>query len=430
VFAGNPYFIDLDFLNEEGLLEKGEYQSLKWETVPGKVNYELQYALRIPVLKKAFQRFQRNIPDSYHSFKKEHAGWLEDYSFFMSLKYHFDGRDWSLWNEDIKQRTLAAINHYQQLLKPEIEFWSFVQFKFHKQWFLLKSYANAEGIQIVGDMAIYVAYDSSDVWANSGMFQLDDKKTSIEVAGVPGDAFTVEGQLWGNPLYDWDLMKRTGYKWWIDRVYFAKMMYDMIRIDHFRGFESYYAVPYGAKNAIHGIWKKGPDIDLFTAIKEKLGDVNIIAEDLGFLTEEVKLMLKLSGYPGMKIVQFGFDSTEANEYSPHNYHKNCIVYTGTHDNDTAEGWFSKMKPENKEYAYHYLNVTDENHRSWDLVRAAWASVADIAICQMQDVLGLGSQARMNIPSTVGTNWLWRMDKSSTTDELTEQIRQLTKVYDR
>jgi len=429
-FAGNPYFIDLDFLSEEGLLQKSEYDSLKWETDAGKVNYQLQYENRIGVLKHAFHRFLSVVPDNYHSFKKENASWLDDYSFFMALKYHFDGQEWSLWEEDIKHRTLAAINRYQQQLKKEIEFWTFVQFKFHEQWFRLKNYANDCGIQFVGDMAIYVAYDSSDVWANSAMFQLDETKTPIEVAGVPGDAFTVEGQLWGNPLYDWDMMKRTGYKWWIDRVFFAKKMYDMIRIDHFRGFESYYAVKNGSKNAIHGVWKKGPDIALFDKIKEELGDVNIIAEDLGFLTDEVELMLRKSGYPGMKIVQFAFDSTEANDYSPHNYHKNCIVYTGTHDNDTAEGWFSRMKPENRVYAYRYLNVTDEKKRAWDLVRAAWASVADVAICQMQDVLELGSEARMNIPSTVGTNWLWRIEKSNLNDNLAERLKILTKTYDR
>lgn len=429
-FAGNPYFIDFRILTEEGLLFKNEYETIIWESAPNVVDYKIQYDNRIHLLKLAYHRFKASSQEKFNTFKKDNHNWLDDYAFFMSLKYVFGGSDWANWNQDIKLRLPEAMTSYRNKLEGEIDFWSFTQYKFYEQWHALKNYANKNGISLIGDMAIYVAYDSSDVWANSEFFQLDQNKTPIEVAGVPGDDFAKEGQLWGNPLYDWDYMKHQNYSWWVERVRSAKELYDVIRIDHFRGFESYFAVKFGSPNAINGVWKKGPDVALFDTIKTELGDVQIIAEDLGFITPEVHNMLAGAGYPGMKVMQFAFDGRPENEYLPHNYSNNCVVYVSTHDSDTVLGWFNGLHSEQKMYVNRYLHITNEKDQVWRMIESAWASVANLAMCQMQDILELDNSARMNTPSTVGINWIWRMKESDLSDQIAARMKSLTRFYNR
>ncbi len=427
VFAGNPYFIDLDMLKDESLLEKSDYANIKWGTKATYVDYATIYEHRFDVLRKAFEAFQKSMPKQYENFKKEKAYWLDDYALYMALKFKNGGKAWSLWDEEIKLR--KNIEKYKKQLFEDIEYWKFIQFKFFEQWEKLKSYANKKGIKIIGDIPIYVAYDSVDVWVNPELFTLDENLDLVEVAGCPPDAFAVTGQLWGNPIYNWELMKKDGYSWWVKRMKATAEMYDVIRIDHFRGFDSYYSIPASHKTAEHGEWKQGPGIELFKTLNEKIGQKEIIAENLGFLTPSVHKLLEEAGYPGMKILQFGFDPAGDSEYLPHNYERNCVVYTGTHDNEPAEGWRKKASKEELRFCRKYLAMGNRNF-SWEFIRGIWASVADMAIAQMQDFLGLDSRARMNVPSTIGTNWRWRAKKSDFTDSLALKIREMTKLYGR
>ncbi|HBH12623.1 MAG TPA: 4-alpha-glucanotransferase, partial [Clostridiales bacterium] len=322
------------------------------------------------------------------------------------------------------------VKRFEAEQESEIFFWVFTQYYFFKQWKMLKQYANDYGISIIGDLPIYVSQDSSDVWANSKLFNLDDAKAPITVAGCPPDAFSSTGQLWGNPIYDWKIMEKNQYNWWIKRIKFSFEIYDSLRIDHFRGFESYWEVKYGAENAIHGQWVKGPGMKLFNRIKEVLGDLDIIAEDLGFLTEDVYQLIADSGFPGMKVLQFAFDPREASDYLPHNYCQNSVVYTGTHDNETSVGWFDSIPKEDFLYAVRYMKLNYDEGLHWGLIRGAWSSVSNLAIAPMQDFLGLDNTARMNKPSTIGDNWTWRMDKAALTDELARRIVELTELYGR
>lgn len=348
----------------------------------------------------------------------------------MAVKYQFNLRSWQKWDEDIKLRKKHAVKYYRKKLKDEMDYWIFLQYIFFKQWMKLKKYANEKGISIVGDIPIYVAEDSADTWANSEIFLLNKDKIPIKVAGCPPDAFSTTGQLWGNPIYKWDLLEERNFDWWIDRIKRNAKLYDVIRIDHFRGFESYWEIPYGDDTAENGRWVKGPGMKLFKTIKKELGDVNIIAEDLGFLTSEVIKFRQDSGYPGMKVLQFAFDTREESDYLPHNYDKNCVVYTGTHDNDTVNGWIENARKEDVKFAIKYLKLNEEEGYNWGFIRGAWSSVGNLAIAQMQDFLGLGSEARMNIPSTIGGNWQWRVRKEDLTDELAEKIYEITKLYGR
>ena len=320
--------------------------------------------------------------------------------------------------------------HYKEKLKGEIAFYRFQQYEFKKQWLDLKSYANQKGIQIVGDIPIYVALDSADTWANKELFRLDGEGIPTLVAGCPPDGFSRTGQLWGNPLYCWEYHKSTGYKWWIKRLRHCYELYDIVRIDHFRGFDEYYAIPFGDKTAEFGHWEKGPGYDIFDTMKRTLGDKPVIAEDLGFLTDSVIELVKKTGFPGMKVLQFAFDPREESDYLPHTYIKNCVVYTGTHDNDTTRSWYRQMDSASRDYADRYLNITDKEHVTREFVRAALASVADTAIIPMQDYLELGSEARMNTPSTLGDNWKWRMKKEVCSTELARTIRELSQLYGR
>ena len=426
-FAGNPYYIDLELLIEEGLLTKEECDAYDFGDNESYVDYEKVYNARFDVLRKAFKRFDNSTAD-YKAFLERTKQWLDDYALFMAVKNKFDGKSYSEWDEDIKTRQKAAVEKYTQECRDEIDFYKFQQYYFAKQWTELKAYANKNGVEIIGDIPIYVAFDSSDTWANPELFQFDENLQPVAVAGCPPDAFSATGQLWGNPLYRWDYHKETNYEWWVRRIAYCYELYDVVRIDHFRGFDEYYSIPFGDPTAEFGHWEQGPGFDLFKVIKEKLGKKNVIAEDLGFLTDTVIKLVKKTGFPGMKILQFAFDSREESDYLPHNYTHNSIVYTGTHDNDTVVGWWETCSKNDKAFAKRYLNVksTKDIHKA--LIRACLASVSDTAIIPMQDYLGLGSEARINIPSTLGNNWKWRLKDGQFTEELADEIYDLTKLY--
>ena len=431
-FAGNPYFIDLDMLREEGLLELSEYADIDWESEPEKVNYGAMYAKRYPLLRTAFKRFLENKNADFDSFCEEQSIWLDDYALFMTIKDINGGKSWLEWDEDLKKRDASALEAIKSQYEDDIKFWKVAQYFFFKQWKKLRSYANGNGISIIGDLPIYVALDSADVWSNPDLFQLDEDLQPINVAGCPPDGFSATGQLWGNPLFRWDVMAKDNYAWWVRRNGYACQIYNVLRLDHFRGFESYYAIPYGDKDASGGHWEKGPGIGLFNAVEEKIGRQNIVAEDLGFLTEPVKELLRDSGFPGMKVFELGFDSRDANssEYLPHNFKNHCVAYVGTHDNDTVQGWFATASPEDVEYAKDYLGMDDLSEGHWHMMKALWATVAELTIVQAQDLFGLGSESRMNIPSTFGTNWTWRACPESFDDALANRLRKYMKLYQR
>lgn len=435
-FAGNPYFIDFDILNKEGILNKEDYVNENYGDNEEYIDYGRLYEVKYIVLKRAYENFKKlnniDLKAKFEEFTKENDSWLDDYSLYMAVKGRFGLVSWQEWDEDIKKREPEAINRYKDELSDEIGFWSFIQFLFFRQWNELKSYANEKGINIIGDIPIYVAEDSADVWSNPEAYLIyEDTLKPISVAGCPPDAFSETGQLWGNPIYDWNYMDDTGYSWWIDRVRESFKLYDILRIDHFRGFEAYWQIPYGDETAVNGEWVKGPGIKLFNAIKEELGEVNVIAEDLGYLTQEVIDFRNETGFPGMKVLQFAFDSREESDYLPHNYPVNSIAYTGTHDNDTFRGWFEVTgNREDVEYSKKYLKLTEEEGYNWGFIRGVWSSVSHTAIALMQDFLNLGNEARINYPSTLGGNWQWRVKYDALTDELAEKIYDITKLYGR
>ncbi len=429
-FAGNPYLIDLDTLAEEGLLTEPEYAGEDWGEDPQRVDFGLLYRKRYPVLKKAVRRLLERKEPEYEMFLAENAHWLPDYALFMALKDAGDGAPWWQWPEELRRREPHALARAGEELREETDFWQGVQYLFFRQWQKLKEYVNGRGISLIGDLPIYVALDSADVWAGPELFQLDRELVPTEVAGCPPDAFAADGQLWGNPLFDWERMEADGYAWWIGRIAHQLRLYDMLRIDHFRGFESYYAIPFGEETARNGRWRPGPGMKLFRAVEAALGQKDIIAEDLGYLTPEVRQMLAESGFPGMKVLQFAFDSREESDYRPHNYDKNCVVYVGTHDNDTALGWLDTVSPEDRRYAMDYLKLTGAEGYHWGLMRGAWASAARLAVVTAQDLLGLGSGARMNTPSTLGGNWQWRAMPGVFTEELAQRLRRETGIYRR
>lgn len=429
-FAGNPYYIDLEELIKEGWLSKKDCKNCDWGDNESYIDYEKIYRSRFKILKKAFKNSNIKEKKEFKQFIKTNSFWLEDYALYMAIKDSFEGKSWSEWDEDIKTRKKESLSAYKDKLAEQISFYQFQQYLFKKQWLKLKKYANEKGILIIGDIPIYVAFDSADTWANPGLFQLDESCTPIAVAGCPPDAFSATGQLWGNPLYRWDYHKKTGYAWWIQRISYCYELYDVVRIDHFRGFDEYYAIPFGNPTAEVGQWEKGPGYDLFRVMKEKLGDKAVIAEDLGYLTPSVMKLVKKTGYPGMKILQFAFDSREESDYLPHNYTANSVVYTGTHDNDTTLGWYRELNKKDKKFAKKYLNITSKKEAGWELIRAAIASVSETAIIPLQDYLGFGSEARINTPSTLGNNWKWRAQKGQCSEELAERIYKLCSLYKR
>ena len=425
-FAGNPYFIDLTMLIDEGLLTKQQADSYDFGS-ENTIAYDKLYKHRKDCLHHAFLRFEKT--PEYLDFCGKNAFWLDDYALFMTIKSAQGDCAFCEWDTPFKNREKDALESFKKHNAQELDFHRFIQYKFTSQWFSLKKYANERGIKIIGDIPIYVALDSADVWADREQFLLNADARPTLVAGCPPDAFSEDGQLWGNPLYDWVKMKGDGYAWWKQRLSFALSLYDVVRIDHFRGFESFYAIPFGDKTAKNGTWQKGPDIDLFCELKEEFGeDIPIIAEDLGFMTDEVKNLLKNTGFPGMKVLQFAFDSREESDYLPHNYDKNCVVYTGTHDNDTILGWAKSAPERDVEYAKKYLDFKGEDGFNFSLIRAAMASVADTAILFMPDLLSMGSEGRINTPSTLGGNWQLRIKAERINDALANTIYDLTELY--
>ena len=431
-FAGNPYFIDLDTLAEKGWLTKEACEASDYGDNESYIDYGRIYNSRFVLLKQAFLNSDILSDEKFTEFCKANQHWLPDYALYMALKNQNDGKSWIEWEEEIRLRKPEAVECYKKELEEECNFYEFLQYEFHEQQTKVKEYAHKKGIQIVGDVPIYVAFDSADTWANPELFQLDEKNLPLGVAGCPPDAFSATGQLWGNPLYNWAYHKKTGYDWWLKRIAYCFDLYDIVRIDHFRGFDEYYSIPYGDETAVNGHWEKGPGMDLFDTVKEKLGELDIIAEDLGFLTESVFQLLKDSGYPGMKVLQFAFDPSEDSDYLTYKYQRNCVVYTGTHDNDTTAGWFEKLSDGDREVALRYMNsfYTPKEEQHWDLIALAMRSTADTCIIPVQDFLGLGSEARINMPSTLGDNWKWRMTKGAFSEELKEKIRRMTKLYGR
>jgi len=430
-FAGNPYFIDLDTLHEEGMLTKEELPTLTKDSDNRNIDYELLYKTRYHILRKAYARFDAK-QEAFQRFKIENEYWLEGYSNFMAIKNYYNDQDLYKWDKKVLAKETDALEHVLKECKSNIGFYEFIQFEFMEQWDKLHSYAKSKGIQIIGDIPIYVALDSADSWNWPKLFQFDADLKPTAVAGCPPDPFAITGQLWGNPLYNWEYHNATNYEWWVKRIQHSFKLYDVVRIDHFRGFDEYYSVPFGAKTAEHGTWEAGPGMDLFNTLNSQLGTLNIIAEDLGFLTDTVIKLLQDSKYPGMKILQFAFDSREESDYIPHAYNNNCVVYTGTHDNDTILGWFHSINQEDRKFALAYLGDVDKSNPDlhWDFIRLAMGSVANTAIIPIQDYLGLGSEARINTPSTMGDNWKWRLLSNEFTPAVISKIRRFTKTYGR
>ncbi len=431
VFAGNPYFIDFDLLAQQGLLCPADYDGTQWDSDPDSIDYALLYEQVMPVLRTAYAAFAKKQDADYKKFCKQHKHWLDGYGLFMALKAANGGKAWNEWEASLAMHRKEAVSAAESAYADEIAFYRFVQYCFFSQWYALKQYANSKGVQIVGDIPIYAAYDSVEVWAEPELFQLDKDKKPTVVAGCPPDPFAVKGQLWGNPIWDWESMKKSNYRWWLERLAFTLSMYDVVRIDHFRGFEGYYAIPYGEETAEHGKWKKGPGYALWKAAKEKFGAMNVIAEDLGNITPAVIRLLNRTGFPSMKVMQFGFDSDADNPYLPHSFTTtNCVCYTGTHDNHTLRGWVKANAPECNEYAMRYLNVKKESQLPKAMLRAAWASIARIAIAPIQDFLNAPASARINTPSTLGGNWIYRTKESDYTEKLCKKIRKMNETYGR
>lgn len=422
---------------EDGLLTKRECEEIDFGDDERYIDYEKIYQNRFSLLKAAFGRWQnknsRMGKDGIRLFLKDSLSpETQDYCFYMAVKNDFAGKSWEKWDEDIRLRDETALCRYQERLQDEILFYEFQQYLFEKQWKRLKDYANERGIRIIGDIPIYVAFDSADSWAHPELFQFDEDCCPIAVAGCPPDAFSATGQLWGNPLYRWDYHRETDYAWWMKRMEYSFRLYDVVRVDHFRGFDEYWSVPAGHKTAKLGHWEKGPGLEFFLELKKHFGEPEIIAEDLGFLTPSVKKLVKDTGFPGMKVLEFAFDDTEDSDYLTHKYTENCIVYTGTHDNDTLQGWYAALDQPLRQFALNYLGSqgTPRGEIHWDFIRLALRSVAKLAVIPVQDYLGLGSWARTNEPSTLGKNWKWRMKSDDLTDDIIQRCRNMARWYGR
>lgn len=429
-FAINPYFIDLDTLRDEGLLEKGEYGTIDWGEEPEAVDYGALYEGRFSVLRQAYERFQAWLPDDYYTFCFWNEDWLEDYALYMTAKGLNQMKAYPEWPAPLRTRQPQALEQLRAENADELGFWRFLQYQGYRQWMALKTYANGKGVQILGDIPIYVAADSADAWAGGKLFQVDGEGRLTRVAGCPPDYFSEDGQLWGNPLYDWAQHKASGYAWWIRRVEHALTMYDRLRIDHFRAFDTYYAIPAGRTNARVGDWEYGPGMDLFRTLEEKLGKLPIVAEDLGDLFDSVRVLLKESGYPGMKVMQFAFGSTADNEYLPHNHIPNCVVYPGTHDNTTLRDWLKNGDPKELARAKNYLGLNAMEGSVRGFLRGVLSSCANLAVIPMADWLELEAEGRINTPGTRMGNWVWRAREGAFTPELAQRIRRTCARYGR
>ena len=429
-FAGNPYFIDLDLLAEEGLLDKEDLAAADWGNDPRYVDYGKIYEVRFDVLRRAFLRGRERDREAVERFQAENP-WLKNYALYMAVKAHFGMKSWLEWpDEAIRVRAPEAVARYEKELAEDVAFYTYLQYLFFKQWGELREYIHSLGIRIIGDLPIYEAMDSADVWAEPEFFQLGEGNIPTEVSGVPPDYFSADGQLWGNPLYDYDRMRQDGFGWWIRRVEGASRLFDVIRIDHFRGLESYWAVPYGAETAREGRWRKGPGMDLVGVLTQWFHGLDIIAEDLGFLTPEVHQLLRDSGLPGMKVLEFAFDAREPSNYLPHTYERNCVCYVGTHDNETVMQWREQADRADVTFARKYLGLNEAEGFHWGMIRGGMSSVADTFVAQMQDYLGLGAEGRMNTPGTLGNNWRWRLLPGEASPALARKIRRYAHMYGR
>lgn len=434
-FAGNPYFISLEALISEEVLTAEECDAVDFGEKADDIHYEKLYKNRYPLLRKAYERSSIAENPDYQKFLKENTWWLSDYALFMAIKNRQNGIPWYQWPESIRLRQTSALESCRKELYSEIEFQQYMQFKFFEQWHRLKTYANQNGIRLIGDIPIYVAMDSADTWTYPNLFQFDAQNVPLAVAGCPPDGFSATGQLWGNPLYRWEYHRTTGYQWWISRLAYCFQMYDVVRIDHFRGFDEYYSIPYGAESAVNGHWEKGPGIDLFDCVKQQLGWHEVIAEDLGYVTDSVRQLVQESGFPGMKVLEFAFDSRDsgsASDYLPHNYPENSIAYTGTHDNETITGWFDSITEEERQMARNYLCdwYTPDKLLYRSFIALIMRSNAKTCIIPMQDYLGCDNRCRINKPSTVGSNWRWRLTEQDLTEELQREILSIAKCYGR
>ncbi len=429
-FAGNPYLISLDALIEEGVLTKEECDAVDFGENPAKVDFDKLHASRFSLLHKAYERSDVSHDPEFLAFCQENHWWLNDYALFMALKSFFQEVPFRAWPEDIRMHWGFALDYYNRELYFDIEFQKYLQFQFDRQWTKLKAYANSKHIKIVGDIPIYVSPDGADVWAHPELFQLDEHNESSSIAGCPPDAFAEDGQVWGNPLYRWDFHKATGYEWWVTRMWHSFKLYDVVRIDHFRGFDEYFSIPADKGNAKFGHWEKGPGMDLFNTIRRRLGEVEVIAEDLGLMTDGVRQLVKDSGYPNMKVLQFAVDPADiacSNDYWPQNYGPNCVVYTGTHDNETLAGWYAGLSKEAKQQLRSYLHNPDiaDKRMYKALLNLAMTCVAKDCIIPIQDYLALPNTARMNQPGTVGFNWRWRLLPGQVTEELAQEVLAMT-----
>ncbi len=430
-YAGNPYFVDLDLLCADGLLTAKELQAIDWGDDPARVDYGKIYAHRFALLEKAAAVGWQRDAKKVEEFVEKNRHWLPDYALFMAVKRHFSMLPWTAWpDEDIRLHKPEGLKTYRALLAKDVRLFTYIQYLFFAQWDALWAYAHKQGVGIIGDMPIYVSMDSADVWAEPGCFQLDRKNVPTAVAGVPPDYFSEDGQLWGNPLYNWEAMKKDGYGWWIRRIDGAAKCYDVLRIDHFRGLESYWAVPFGEKTAKNGKWVKGPGMDLLGVLCSWFPQLQFIAEDLGFLTPKVKQLLADSGLPGMKVLEFAFDPQGGSDYLPHTYPRNCVCYGGTHDNAPLAAWVREAEPAELAFAREYLGLGPNASLCQGILRAGLASVADLFVTQMQDYLRLGKASRMNTPGLTGENWQWRLLPGQATEKLAKDMARLARIYGR
>ena len=430
-FAGNPYLIDPEQLQEKGWLRKGEAESFFWGGNASQADFGTMFENREQLLRLAFSRFCEKIPDEFEAFRDKEREWLEEYALFMALKKHFGGGPWTNWETDIRLHRASAVKKYRVLLEEDILYHCFTQYCFFAQWQKLRDYARENGIRIIGDIPIYVPLDSADVWSNPENYQLTRTRRPRVVAGCPPDGFNADGQYWGNPIYDWEKMEKDGFSWWMRRIGAAARCFDVIRIDHFRGLESYWAVPARHKTARKGVWVKGPGTAFLRAVKAHYPQTQFIAEDLGFLTPEVHALVRRSGYPGMKVLEFAFDPEKPSVYLPHKYKTNCICYTGTHDNETLHQFCTNLPPKTERYTRDYFGIGPEESLESTILQAGMGSKAQLFMAQMQDYLGLGGEARMNEPGKfLQQNWRWRMLPGAADDALAEEIAELTQKHHR
>lgn len=427
-FAGNPYFIDLNEMLINNYINQEDLKKYPLGDNELRVDYNLLYKNKMNILRIAYNNAKNHLSYELKYFYDYNKDWLREFCLFMAIKSKHDYISWLEWSPQYRIFDSEVIIEFERENQDDIYFWIFTQYFFFRQWNRLKGYANEKGIKIIGDLPIYVSEDSSDVWSNPQYFNLDKDLIPKTISGVPPDGFTDTGQLWGNPIYDWNALERDNYSWWIKRIEHSFSLYDTLRIDHFRGFESYWEVKYGSKDAAKGNWIKGPGMNLFNRIRERLGELDIIVEDLGYCTPEVRKLVKDSGFPNMKVLQFAFNPEEESEHAPHRFEKNCVVYTSTHDNHTIMGWFNSLPKDIYEYVVRYLKLSYDEGLNWGVIRGAWASTAYLAIAPIQDFLGLNDNARMNIPGISGNNWTWRVIKGQLSDDLANRIRNLTKMF--